>query len=496
MTYTIRATDSSNATDDQTVVVKITGTNDAPVVDLNGADAGVDAAVSMAPDTTPHYIFSDLAISDAEGDQIQSADVIYDQLQGGAITYVTDYGVTASVMTDLGPNHDQTGLHFSGPATASQYATLLQGITFQTPFIQDAVFKVVVNDGTDDSLVATSTVAVEPQPDWDVWTAATGVGGDWTDGGNWSLGYPPGLGDHAYVDAGVDTGMDFNIGSDVVEIEELYLQSGSLNLVGDGADGTFLIDSALINYGTITVSTANFDLPNYVLNAGHIEAAGPGAVINFGTPLASTVENSGGVIAATDGGQVYFTNVLVNYGEIDSTGSDYDTGDGSVVDFLGTTVAHADLVGDADGIFQLSPGSGTTVIFDGSGTDTNSRVYIHTGTQVVVNEGTTLELIGTIQDAGTIVVDPVDAQSTLAISGHVTLNGGGNISLLDEDHSVVTSADATLATLTDRTVPASLAPAGSAMAISTSTIKPAVPLRPPPALSISTPASVPSPMKA
>ena len=61
---------------------------------------------------------------------------------------------------------------------------------------------------------------------------------------------------------------------------------------------------------------------------------------------------------------------------------------------------------------------------------------------VQVESGTNLELIGTIDDSGTIEVDPGIPPSTnaLEIGGTVTLNGGGTVTLDSASDQIIAAS--------------------------------------------------------
>ena len=63
LTYTVRATDDSAATDDQTITITINGTNDAPVITVGGGDSAAEALAETNAGLTS---FGTLTVTDAD----------------------------------------------------------------------------------------------------------------------------------------------------------------------------------------------------------------------------------------------------------------------------------------------------------------------------------------------------------------------------------------------------------------------------------------------
>jgi VCBS repeat-containing protein len=420
----------------------------APVVDLNGSgEAGVNVTVSIAPDNLSHDLFDiQTTLVSAAGGTIDHGYITVDGAVGATLgfegiefgPYLPYRGITITFSLDVGPSH-LPGYELSGTADAADYAELFTHFHYSSWYPQSATITMVVSDGIADSAPATATVNVEPPASWDVFTG-DGDGSSWIDDQNWSLGHAPGVPDYAYIATG--TGVDLDLEEDLVEVHQLHLSNDTqLNLTGDG--GVLRVDDAFINLGQngVSVASADLELPGYVLNVGSIDAEG-GSDIFFGGPAGSIVDNYlGGIISAVDGGYVLFTNVFLNGGEIDSIGQD------SLVEFNGTTVAHATLHGESGGIFRTRPDTGTTVIFDGSG-GVYARVAIEAGTDVIVSPNTTLEMLGEIHNAGNVTLAGNAAgAAVMQIDGDVTLTGHGNLNLLNPTYAVVISQNATPATL-------------------------------------------------
>src|SRR5207237_330704 len=67
LTYTVRATDDSAASDDQTVTITITGTNDAPVITVGSGDSAAETLLetNAALSTSGTLTVVDVDLSDA-----------------------------------------------------------------------------------------------------------------------------------------------------------------------------------------------------------------------------------------------------------------------------------------------------------------------------------------------------------------------------------------------------------------------------------------------
>ena len=169
--------------------------------------------------------------------------------------------------------------------------------------------------------------------------------------------------------------------------------------------------------------------------AGTIEASSGGSVtVNGGTTNNSggsiiealscgivtfddgaTIHNStGAVIEALCGGTVNFDGVTVdNYGGIIAA-----SGHDAVVDLVDATINGGTLETSDCGIIQTVAGSGNS---------TFNNLTIAAGSEVLVNDGTSLTLQNTITDDGTIEL--VAGDPDLVIDGIVTLDGSGFVKL-------------------------------------------------------------------
>jgi hypothetical protein len=92
-------------------------------------------------------------------------------------------------------------------------------------------------------------------------------------------------------------------------------------------------------------------------------------------------------------------------------------------------------------------GVGTIATAPASAASTLSGVSIAGNTTIKVTNNTVLDLAGTISDVGTIALNSSGDATQLKITGSVTLQGGGNVTLTDNAHNFIVS-DGLSATLT------------------------------------------------
>ncbi|MBD2257845.1 Ig-like domain-containing protein [Pseudanabaena sp. FACHB-2040] len=162
-TFTYTLNDGQGGTHTASLAITINGRNDAPVLDLNGGDAGSDyvarysplaGAVALAPGAAQ--------ISDVDNTLLQKVTLtLVDRFNGSADKLVLlgalPSGITASAYDSA------TGqLVLTGSASLSAYQAALAAIgydnTAQAPDRRDRNIQIVVNDGKADSIPATTRV--------------------------------------------------------------------------------------------------------------------------------------------------------------------------------------------------------------------------------------------------------------------------------------------------------------------------------------------------
>ena len=165
LTYTIRATDSdvTHATGDQTVVVTITGTNDAPVLNANGG------SLSYSENQAATAIDTALTASDVDNTTLASAKV---SITGNFVSSQDTLGFT-NQNGITGHYNSTTGIMtLTGTATVAQYQAALDSVTYfnssDNPSGATRTISYQVDDGQASnhaSNIVTSTVAVTPVND-------------------------------------------------------------------------------------------------------------------------------------------------------------------------------------------------------------------------------------------------------------------------------------------------------------------------------------------
>ncbi len=194
-----------------------------------------------------------------------------------------------------------------------------------------------------------------------------------------------------------------------------FNNSGTLD--ADVAAGTLTIDtgSTVTNTGTMEATNgATLQIDDSVDNKanGVILATGAGSDVTIDP---ATVTNAG-EIAAENGG-----TIDIDDSTIDNTGDGFieATGPGSAIDLDQATITGGTLETSAGGVIQTVADSGNST-FD--------NLTITAGSQVEVNDGTSLTLEGTIDNDGTITLE-AGTDPALVIDGAVTLEGSGTVIL-------------------------------------------------------------------
>ena len=178
--YTPAANDDSNVSFNYTVTdgianvaavatLDITPVNDAPVVDLDDDDS-----VGVGVDFNAVFTEGDVSVLIADADAVLS-DIDNTHLEGLVVTLAgTDTNpiherISADYMSpgvNGGWNSTTKTFEFTGTATVEEYERMLQSISYlnfnEDPGSQNRILTISVNDGDNDSIVATSTISVVP----------------------------------------------------------------------------------------------------------------------------------------------------------------------------------------------------------------------------------------------------------------------------------------------------------------------------------------------
>ncbi|NRB32766.1 MAG: tandem-95 repeat protein, partial [Rhizobiaceae bacterium] len=168
-TYTLD--DGEGGQDTGTVHVTVTPVNDAPRLDLNGLQPGIDRTFTYVEnDPAASMFLLTGTIVDVDNANMAGADVV---LTNGQIGDVFTFGtLPGGIVGTLVPAEAATGLtsastvtiQLSGTASVADYDTALRGITFssvsETPDVTDRIVTMTATDGSLTSVTATATIEV------------------------------------------------------------------------------------------------------------------------------------------------------------------------------------------------------------------------------------------------------------------------------------------------------------------------------------------------
>ena len=139
LTYTIRPDDghTPTGTGNGTVTIRIAGTNDAPVIDLDPGTPGTGYTVSLTADGNPFPIAVSPSVSDVDGITISGATVVLTDGIAGDFFYLPGGGTSGSIGdvsweisgTAGDADHPLT-ITFSGSDLDSGYANAIQQVSF------------------------------------------------------------------------------------------------------------------------------------------------------------------------------------------------------------------------------------------------------------------------------------------------------------------------------------------------------------------------------
>jgi probable HAF family extracellular repeat protein len=270
----------------------------------------------------------------------------------------------------------------------------------------------------------------------DAWEPSSGTSSPWNAPTDWSSGVP------GPTDNAQDNSLVPAVINDIETVQNLIVGTGATVAVVSNSDpsqassltvaGTADVAGMVRVDSTVTDPSVTFSNGLTVAIGGEIEAHGSAASVYI--TGSSGVDNLGTIIA-DNGGAVLFSDVEVANG---SNGIIEATDVDSLVTLSHVYVSGGILeTGDpstaADGEIEISAGIGSNLsVFDGSANPMSLDAYVQ------VDDGVSLELIGSINNAGTIVMG-MEAGAELIIDGPVTLSGSGSI-ILEGSASVITGA--------------------------------------------------------
>jgi VCBS repeat-containing protein len=157
--------DGTNNSNIAIATIQVAGTNDAPVVDLDGGGGPVDYATSYVATGAFIPIAAGAAtVTDADNATLTSATVVLTNAQTDdvlAISGALPAGITATIDASVA---NQITVTLLGSASPASYQAALHQVVFAnsatTPDPTPRVVTVTVSDGTDSSPVATTTINI------------------------------------------------------------------------------------------------------------------------------------------------------------------------------------------------------------------------------------------------------------------------------------------------------------------------------------------------
>ncbi len=233
---------SSTLEYEQTIIINNTNAtsiscNTPPVLDLDASGAGTGFTTSFTENGGPVNITdTDVSVTDVEDANMASATITLTNRPDGALESLTVNGALPAGIT-AGVYNSTTGvLTLTGSASLADYQTALEQIQYaNTDVAPDETARtitVVVNDGTENSNTATSTISVTginsvPVIDLNGAAAGTGFSGAFTEGAG------------AVAIAGGDIS--------VTDTDDTNIESVTITLTNilDGADESFSVNGAL-----------------------------------------------------------------------------------------------------------------------------------------------------------------------------------------------------------------------------------------------------------
>ena len=149
--------------------ITITGTNDAPVLDLDQSASGTGYDTTFTENTSAIAITdTDINISDVDDSHIESAQIVFNNYNAGEDIIDTS-GISGLAATTSVVGNDLV-IRLTGSATLADYQTAIQAITYrntnETPDENRLIeLDITVNDGETNSNTATTTIHLNAAPD-------------------------------------------------------------------------------------------------------------------------------------------------------------------------------------------------------------------------------------------------------------------------------------------------------------------------------------------
>ena len=291
-----------------------------------------------------------------------------------------------------------------------------------------------------------------------IWTG--GASGNWSNSSNWSTGVVPNgaavnvcINDARSPSSAVTLDIGVTVHNLIIdpsnsltiangEVLDItgQIQNAGLIAVAGSSNNTFLnIDAAVTLTGGGSVTLANGNT--------YIRENGTGTLTNVNNTISGTgiigndnltfINQAGGTVNATGNALLINAAGVVNQGLFEATGAGVlevnvtvnnaggtiTAANGSQVQFLGGAVIQGGLLSTASGATFLGSFSGD-IVLDGSshGTLTNTAAY-------TIANGSETDWTGTINNAGSVLVDATSNNTFLNLDGAVTAIGAGTITV-------------------------------------------------------------------
>ncbi len=462
-----------------TITIDIEPDNLPPVVDLNGAGAGIDYVTTFVEDGAAVAIGSGISVSDPDavplGDLIESATVtLTDRVAGDSLSAPTLPPGFTAIVTNL---PGSITIQISGPGTGAQYQAMIESILYSTTNQDPTVggtdlartVTVTVNDGDIDSAVATTTININAVDDLPVAQAdaftitesGTIVAGNlFADNGAGADSDPDGppLAISAVNGSGGNVGMQIVLASGALLTVNAngtfdYNPDGAFlptPTAGSGASNTPASDSFTYtlaggNTVTVTITLTGLDTDDFLLGT-----AGADVLTGGNGNDIYVVENAADQVfeAAGEGNDVIYA--LVSYqltgGQEIERLSTVDWSQTDALDLTGNGIANL-LEGNA-GVNVLNGAGGADVMVGFGGDD----IYVvdDAGDQVIevagggndvvyaladytLGEGTSVERLSSIDWTQTAALNLTGSSAANLIEGNAgvnVLNGAGGADIL------------------------------------------------------------------
>ena len=440
-TYTLYAVDANgqllhDPNGNLVALATVSSTQNGIVTTLTGNGIGALPTVATAPPDLTQQQFGQIVVPQVINMAIQAIQQFQQQQNNQQNNNPNPQSNPSSPGSTTPPTNQDNGSQPSN-GNSNNPLPLTQNIT--VPTTNNAPVNVAVTVTPTQQIVTPPTVTGPTGPTTDVWNPSSGnpaSGDPWDAAQNWSP-TPPGPADNAQDNSTVPAVIN-----DSETVQNLTVGLGATISVVSNTDpsvtsslnvaGTADIAGTVKANSTVSDPSITFNNGLIVETGGQVEADGSAASIFI---TGSTGVANSGTIIADDGGTIVFSNVSVTDG---STGLIESIDPNSLVTLshayiAGGTLETGNLSSSVDGLIEVGAGVGSNLtVFDGSANAVTIDAYVQ------VDDGVSLELIGTIHNPGTIVLGS-EFGADLVVSGPVTIDGEGEV-LLSGNASVITGA--------------------------------------------------------